>query len=290
MSEIVVPLSSDSTKKAIDEYYDSTNDNSSNNSSHSSEEGSSSDEGYTSGVPGLPLEVVQEQLRKTSSSQAGVLSSAPPFSPLDEEETFYSCTVGIHSKTSEQRLSNLRTWYQILDEFNPKLPVRGEWCCNPCFGIGVYEAYFLGGFRLPLNTFARELLVRLGLGICQFNPNAWRLIISMQILWREVFGGDRPLIVDEFLFCYKPSEINQSLGFYQFMARGKGCRLIKSLASSDRNWKTEFIFVSGFWVGNPVDVGRDPFAPYSGDLGNLRPEGTSLPFFFFLFILFCIYF
>ena len=290
MSEIVVPLSSDGTKKAIDEYYDSTNDNSSNNSSHSSEEGSSSDEGYTSGVPGLPLEVVQEQLRKTSSSQAGVLSSAPPFSPLDEEETFYSCTVGIHSKTSEQRLSNLRTWYQILDEFNPKLPVRGEWCCNPCFGIGVYEAYFLGGFRLPLNTFARELLVRLGLGICQFNPNAWRLIISMQILWREVFGGDRPLIVDEFLFCYKPSEINQSLGFYQFMARGKDCRLIKSLASSDRNWKTEFIFVSGFWVGNPVDVGRDPFAPYSGDLGNLRPEGTSLPFFFFLFILFCIYF
>ena len=58
--------------------------------------------------------------------------------------------------------------------------------------------------------------------------------------------GDRPLIMDEFLFCYKPSEINQSLGFYQFAARGKDCRLIKSLASSDRNWKTEFIFVSGF--------------------------------------------
>ena len=58
----------------------------------------------------------------------------------------------------------------------------------------------MGGFRLPLNAFARELLVRLGLGICQFNPNAWRLIISMQILWREVFGGDRPLTVDEFLF------------------------------------------------------------------------------------------
>ena len=141
---------------------------------------------------------------------------------------------------------------------------------------------------MPLNTFARELLVRLGLGICQFNSNAWRLIISMQILWREVFGEDRPLIVDEFLFCYKPSKINQSLGFYQFTARGKDCRLIKSLVSSDRNWKLEFIFVSG----NPVDVGRDPFAPYSRNLGNLRPEGTSLPFFFFLFSLlhfFCIY-
>ena len=59
MSKIFVPSSSDSTEKTIDEYYDSTSDNSSNNSSHSNE-GSSSDKGYTSGVPGLPLEVVQE--------------------------------------------------------------------------------------------------------------------------------------------------------------------------------------------------------------------------------------
>ena len=234
MSKIVVLSSSDSTKKAINEYYDSTSDNSSDNSSHSNEE-SSSDERYTFGVPGLPLEVVQKKLRKASGSQAGVSSNVPPSSPLDEEGTVYSCAVGIHSQMSEQRLSNLRTWYQILDEFNPRLPVRGEWCCNPHFGIGVYEAYFLGGFRLPLNTFARELLVRLGLGICQFNPNTWRLIISIQILWREVFGGDRPLTVDEFLFCYKPSEINQSLGFYQFTAKSKDCRLIKSLTSSDRN-------------------------------------------------------
>ena len=99
----------------------------------------------------------------------------------------------------------------------------------------------------------------------------------MQILWREVFGGDRPLTVDEFLYYYKPSEISQFEGFYQFIARGNDCRLIKSLASSDRKWKTEYIFVSGFWARNPVEVGRDPFPPYTGDLGNLRSEGTSLP-------------
>ena len=43
-----------------------------------------------------------------------------------------------------------------------------------------------------------------------------------------------------------------------------------------------------------MDVGRDPFAPYSGDLGNLRPEGTSFPFllslhFFFFFLYIFIY-
>ena len=97
MSKISIPSSDDSIEKAIDEYYDSSSDNSSNHSSHSSEE-SSSDEGYTSGVPGLPLEFVQEQLRKASGSQAGISSSVPPSSPLDEEETVYSCAVGIYSK------------------------------------------------------------------------------------------------------------------------------------------------------------------------------------------------
>ena len=84
MSKIVVLSSSDSTKKAINEYYDSTSDNSSDNSSHSNEE-SSSDERYTFGVPGLPLEVVQEKLRKASGSQAGVSSNVPLSSPLDKE-------------------------------------------------------------------------------------------------------------------------------------------------------------------------------------------------------------
>ena len=136
-----------------------------------------------------------------------------------------------------------------------------------------------------------ELLVKLGLAVCQFNPNAWRLIISMQILWKEVFGGDRPLTIDKFLFCYKPLEINQSLGFYQFTTRGTNYGLIKFLASSDRNWKTKFFFVFGFQAGNPMDVCRDIFALYTRELGNFRPESMPLPFsslsfFFFFFYLF----
>ena len=123
--------------------------------------------------------------------------------------------------------------------------------------------------------------------MCQLNSNAWRLIVSMQILWREVFEGDCPLTMDEFLYCYKPSEINQSLGFYQFIAKGNDCRLINSLVTSDRNWKTEFFFISGFWSGHPVEVGRDTFTPYTGELGNLRPEGMLC--FTLLFVFKCFY-
>ena len=248
MSEIVVSSSSNSTEKAIDEYYDESSDSSSDTSNSSG--GNTTDEEYVSGVPGFPVKVVQEQLRKASRSQAGTSSFIPPSSPLDVAEvTMYSCAVDIPSKTDKQRLNNLREWYQIPNKFNLRLLVRGGWCCNPHFGIGVYEAYLLGGLRFPLNAFTRELLVKLGLGVCQFNPNAWRFIISMQILWREVFGGYRPLTVDEFLYCYKPSKIHQSPSFYQFTARARDCRPMKSLASSDRKWKTEFFFISSFWAG-----------------------------------------
>ena len=186
-----VSSSSNSTEKAINNYRDSTGYSSSSSStSHSSSRGSSTDEGYTSGVPGFPLKVIQEQLRKVLGSQAGTSSKVPPSSPLDEvDKTVYSCAVDIPSKTDEQRLNNLRTWYQTPNKLNPRLLVHGEWCCNPYFGIDVHEAYFLGGLRLPLNTFARELLVKLGLGVCQFNPNVWRLIVSMQILWRGIWKG-----------------------------------------------------------------------------------------------------
>ena len=185
MSETVVSSFSNSIEKAIDEYHDSTSyGGSSSGTRNSSSGGNTTDNKYTSGVPIVPLKVFQEQLimRATTRSRVGTLTSVPPSSPLDEVETVYSCAVGIPSKTSEQRLASLKTWHQIPGDLNPKLVVRGEWCCNPYFGIGVYEAYLLRGLRLLLNAFARELLVRLGLGVCQFNPNAWRLIVSLQVL------------------------------------------------------------------------------------------------------------
>ena len=221
---IVLSSSSDSADKAIDKYTDRSSFNGSsdsNSSSGSSSEGNTTDE-YTSGVPGVPLEVLQERLKTRFESESQAGTSAPSSTVQDEdEEVVYSCAIGIDSKTDDRKIELLKTWYQIPDKLNPRLAIRGEWCCRPRFGIGIYEAYLLGGLRLPLNSFARELLTRLGLGVCQFNPNAWRLVVSMQVLWREVFEGNRPLTVDEFLYCYKPSEINQSLGFYQFTAGGK---------------------------------------------------------------------
>ena len=62
---IVLSLSSDSVDKAIDEYTDRSSfsgSSDSNNSSGSSSEGNTTDE-YKSGVPGVPLKVLQEGLK-----------------------------------------------------------------------------------------------------------------------------------------------------------------------------------------------------------------------------------
>ena len=61
MFEVVVSLSSYSVNKTIDEYHDFISY--SGSSSNSSSSGNTTDEEYTSGVPGVPLEVLQEQLR-----------------------------------------------------------------------------------------------------------------------------------------------------------------------------------------------------------------------------------
>ena len=153
--------SSDSVDKTTNKYTDpssfSSSSNSNSSESDSNSEGNNTDE-YEYGVLGLPLEVIQEGLRTRSESGSKAGTSAPSSTDQDEVEIVYSCAIGVVSKTDDRKLDLLKKWYQILDELNLRLAVRGEWCCQPHFGIGIYKAYLLGELRLPLNTFARELL------------------------------------------------------------------------------------------------------------------------------------
>ena len=162
MSEIVLSSFSTSVDKAVDEYHDPSSFNgfsdSSSSGSNSTSGGNTTDE-YTFGVPAVPFEVLQEGLRTRAESRSKAGTSAPSSTIQDEEEIVYSCAIGVASKIDDKRLDSLKTWYQIPNDLNPRLPVRGEWCCQPRFGVGIYEACLLGGLRLPLNAFARELLI-----------------------------------------------------------------------------------------------------------------------------------
>ena len=129
--------SNDSVDKAIDEYTDpssfSSSSDSNSSDSGSSSEGNTTDE-YESSVPGLPLEVVREGLRTRSESGSKAGTSAPSSTDKDEVEVVYSCAIGVVSKTDDRKLDLLKKWYQIPDEVNPRLAVRGEWCCRLILG------------------------------------------------------------------------------------------------------------------------------------------------------------
>ena len=109
MSEIIVSLSSNSDDREIDKYHDSSSGSSSRNSSG----GNTTDEQYTFGVPGVPLEVLQEELRTREAfgSHIGTSTNAPLSSSSSEEETVFSCAVSVASKTDEKRLTSLKSWY-----------------------------------------------------------------------------------------------------------------------------------------------------------------------------------
>ena len=104
----------------------SSSSDSNSSDSDSSSEGNTTDE-YESGVLGLPLEVIQEGLRMRyeSGSKAGM--SAPSSTDKDEVEVVYSCAIGVVSKMDDRKLDLLKKWYQIPDELNPRLAVRGDW-------------------------------------------------------------------------------------------------------------------------------------------------------------------
>ena len=89
MSEIVLSSSSDSIDKAIDKYTDRSSFNgssdSNNSSNGSSSEGNTSDE-YTSRVPRVPLEVLQEGLKTRFEFGSKAGTSAPSSIVQDEEE------------------------------------------------------------------------------------------------------------------------------------------------------------------------------------------------------------
>ena len=95
------------------------------------------------------------------SPSSRVLASIP--SSSDDEDILYCYAVGVLSRIDEKKLDSIRSWYQIPNDLNPHLVVRGEWCCSPRLGVGIYEAYLLRGLRLPFNAFTREILHRLGL-------------------------------------------------------------------------------------------------------------------------------
>jgi hypothetical protein len=126
----------------------------------------------------------QGQFSRTTGSSTPASSSREPNLPIlgrDPAKPFIA--EGVSSKLVEKDIGRLRKRYQIFENIVLRLPENGEWACSSNGeDVILYEEILVAGLRLPFRPFERRLLNHLGLALSQLNPNAWRLVIGLQVL------------------------------------------------------------------------------------------------------------
>uniref|UniRef100_A0A2N9GR09 Uncharacterized protein n=1 Tax=Fagus sylvatica TaxID=28930 RepID=A0A2N9GR09_FAGSY len=86
------------------------------------------------------------------------------------------------------------------------------------------------------------------------------------------------ITVDEFLYCYKPTQIAVSPGFWTFNGRQKGMKLIIGLPTSNREWKDGFVFVCrDNWEGPPWEERDENVVHICRSWGVPQPSAISRP-------------
>ncbi|XP_057764708.1 uncharacterized protein LOC130985652 [Salvia miltiorrhiza] len=116
--------------------------------------------------------------------------------------------------------------------------------------VCLYEFIFVQGSRLPLPRLVLELCDYHHLSPGQLMPNAWRLLLCIQV-FAELHNFD--VNVYDVLYSYAVNE-HRSTGRFCMKVRPNKDALIASLGDGEKNWASKYIFVNYDSLGVPADM------------------------------------
>ena len=149
--------------------------------------------------------------------------------------------------TTFNELNDLQLRYHIPSEVPLKISGKKDCPSRPPRG---YVTLFLESFkyrlRCPLQPYFARILHGLNLAPDQLNPNGWRVLPGLFILWDRCCQSE--LTVDEVKHLYQLKSSPKDVGWYYFQSSTKTRKLITDLPTGGGgNWKKKFFFVGGPW-------------------------------------------
>ncbi|KAL9448162.1 hypothetical protein AB3S75_015602 [Citrus x aurantiifolia] len=149
---------------------------------------------------------------------------------------YMSCT------TTFDELDDLRLRYSIPGEIPLKIPGKKDTPSRPPRGyVTMFLESFKYGLRCPLQPYFARILNGLNLAPGQLNPNGWRVLSGLFILWDRCCQSEPT--VDEVKHLYQLKSSPKDAGWYYFQSSTKSRKPITDLPTGGGGtWKRKFFF------------------------------------------------
>ncbi|GAY51976.1 hypothetical protein CUMW_138420 [Citrus unshiu] len=157
--------------------------------------------------------------------------------------------------TMFDELDDLRLRYSIPSEILLKVLEKKDTPSRPPRGYS-----FKNGLRCPLQPYFARILNGLNLSLGQLNPNGWRVLSGLFILWDRCCQSEPT--VDEVKHLYQLKSSPKDTDWYYFQSSTKTRKPITDLPTGGGgNWKKKFFFAGGPW-GQVAQVDGKIFASH----------------------------